>query len=71
VNFQLGVESETLTLSLFGKNIFDNLIPNSVERTSQTVVTVTGTTVSTRSAYAITGDLASRRQFGIKAAYKF
>lgn len=72
VNMQVGIESGDLTLTLFGKNIFDNLIPNSVERTSQTVVNVSPAgAVTTRSAYAITGDLANRRQFGIRAAYKF
>ncbi len=71
VNTQVGVENGRLSVTLFVKNLFDNLTPNSVERTSQTVVSVVGATVSTRSAYAITGDIAERRQVGVKAAYKF
>ena len=69
VNLRLGAERGALRLELYGLNVFDDDTPTSLARSTQSVFSATGATLSTPS--AITVSLADKPMWGLRATVSF
>ena len=69
VNVRVGVENSKYRFELFGTNIFNNLTPTSLARTTETLYSAAG--ANTGTANGLTVSLADRASYGIRAGVKF
>ena len=69
VNLRLGVENKAYRFELFGTNIFNNLTPTSLARTTETLYSAAG--ANTGTANGLTVALADRASYGFRMGVKF